>query len=395
MRIACASQPSIIRQAPSAGRNPRLAAIRFLMKRELPGRILSRFTPKIGSSVRPSAPMEDVSRLSLSWRVGRTTISEHWRCWTPKPGEFFPIASRPPKDYRAARENFARPAWDASGTKLIYRSFDDQAQPVAISLWDAGTGESRVLLTGSEGFATALIGGDGRIVWAVTNTSRLLRLDLVRGLTDEILPPLGAGASGADGVGVPGSAILIRGTGFTKTQMALDGDVQLPLVDVAPEGLWVQIPWEYSSLSQAIHKVLIRSQNNPFEGLVSVTVTPRIAPHIATWAGQATGFEYAKAVHADFQSLVSPSSPARPGETVHVYLPGSARSGSSDWRPGSIDASGPSCHAAHVQVGKRRVAAAPNALPGLHGWFDWNLPSRPGHPRQRSSRTPAALLQRA
>src|SRR5258708_37809942 len=226
----------------------------------------------------------------------------------------------PPKDYRAIRDSFAKPVWDASGTKLIYRTFDDQAQPATISLWEAATGASRRIPTRREGFSSAVISGDGRIVWAVTSTNRLLRLDLFTGLTDVILAPLGSG--GADGPGVPGSAILIRGVGFTKTQMALDGDVQLPLVDVVPEGLWVQIPWEYASSSPGIHKVLIRSQNNPFEAVVNVGVVTEIGPHIATWSDPATGTAYAKAVHQDYESLVTPSSPARPGEIVHLYLTG-------------------------------------------------------------------------
>jgi uncharacterized protein (TIGR03437 family) len=43
---------------------------------------------------------------------------------------------------------------------------------------------------------------------------------------------------------------------------------------------------------------------------------------MATWLDSATGKDYAKAIHQDFQSLVTPSSPARPGETIHVYLTG-------------------------------------------------------------------------
>jgi len=237
--------------------------------------------------------------------------------------ERFSIAEMPPKDYRATFfESFAKPVWDASGTKLVYRTFDDHAQPVAISLWEAGTRESRVLLTSSEGFSSAVISGDGRIIWAVTSTNRLLRLDLFTGLTDEILAPLGSVTGGTDGAGVPGSAILIRGAGFTRTQMALDGDFQLPLVDAAPEGLWVQIPWEYASSSRGTRQVLIWSQNNPFEGVVNVVVTPEIELRLATWEDPVTRIGYAKAVHQDFRSLVTPASPARPGETVHVYLTG-------------------------------------------------------------------------
>jgi len=237
-------------------------------------------------------------------------------------GERLSIASMPSRDYRANRESFSKPVWDANGTKLIYRTLDDREQPVAISLWEAGTRASRVVLTSPEGFASAVISGDGGIIWAVTSTNRLLRLDLFTGLTDEILPPLGSVAGGADGPGVPGSAILIRGVGSTKTQMALDGDVQLPLVDAATEGLWVQIPWEYASFPHGAHKVLIRSENNPFEAVVNVGITPGIEPYLTTWEDRATGIRYAKAVHQDFQSLVTPFSPARPGETVHVYLTG-------------------------------------------------------------------------
>src|SRR5258708_36421558 len=139
----------------------------------------------------------------------------------------------PPKDYRAAFGSFAKPVWDTSGTKLIYRTFDDQLQPATISLWEAATGESRVILTSAEGFSSAVISGDGRIVWAVTSTNRLLRLDLFTGLTDVILAPLGSG--GAADPGVPGAAILIRGVGFTKTQRPLGCAVQLPLLAVLPE----------------------------------------------------------------------------------------------------------------------------------------------------------------
>jgi uncharacterized protein (TIGR03437 family) len=236
--------------------------------------------------------------------------------------ELIPVASMPPKHYRATFESFAKPVWDAGGTKLIYRTFDDQAQPVAISLWDAGTRESRVALTSSEGFLGAVISGDGRVIWAVTSTNRLLRLDLFTGLTDEMLSPLGSITRGADGDGVPGSAVLIRGTGFTKTQIAIDGDFKLPLVDAVPEGLWVQIPWEYASFPVGIHKALIRSQNNPFEGLVNITMMPGIEPHFATWNDPVSGIAYAKAAHQDFGSLVTPLSPAHRGETVHVYLTG-------------------------------------------------------------------------
>ncbi len=237
-------------------------------------------------------------------------------------GELLSIAAMPPRDYRAVFGSFAKPAWDASGTQLIYRMFDDQGQPTAISLWEAATRESRVVLASAEGFAEAVISGDGRIIWAVTNSNRVLRLDRESGVTDEILAPLGSITRGVEGEGVPGSALLVRGRGFTKTQTAVDGDVQLPLVDATNEGLWVQIPWEYAASTGGAHTMMVRADGNPFEAPVRFGLTPGIAPHIATWLDAASGMFYAKAVHQDYGSLVVPENPAHRGEIVHVYMTG-------------------------------------------------------------------------
>ncbi|MBI3282404.1 MAG: hypothetical protein HYZ57_21510 [Acidobacteria bacterium] len=238
-------------------------------------------------------------------------------------GEQIAVAAMPPGDFRAAVRSFAIPVWDASGTRLVYRSFDDRAQPSAIALWESGTRQSRVLLTSDEGFSQAIISDDGRIVWAVTETNRLVRLDLSTGTTEEILSPLGSlTGGGPDSAAVPGSALLIRGVGFTNSQKALDGDVQLPRVDETPEGMWVQIPWEYASIAEGSRRIAIRPDHNPFEIVVNIRLTHQVEPHIATWRDPETGIAYAKAAHADFTGLVTSSSPARPGETVHVYLTG-------------------------------------------------------------------------
>jgi uncharacterized protein (TIGR03437 family) len=237
-------------------------------------------------------------------------------------GEQTTVSAMPWKDYRSVSEGFARPVWDGSGTKLAYRRFDDHEQPVEIALWDASTRESRTLLTSAEGFTSTVISDDGRIVWAATTAGELLRLNLIAGETTQILTPLGSVTSGPDGNGVPGSALLIRGAGFTKANAASDGDLRLPLVDATEEGLWVQVPWEHAAVPEGRRRVLIRREGNPFEAVVNLTLTHHIQPNIAQWEDPVTGMSYVKAVHADFRGLVSPSSPARRGETVHVYLTG-------------------------------------------------------------------------
>ncbi len=237
-------------------------------------------------------------------------------------GELIPVAAMPPKDFRAAVESYAKPVWDASGTKLVYRSFDDQGRPSTIAMWEAGTRESRVLLTSDEGFKEAVISDDGGIVWAVTATNRLLRFDVSTGESEEILSPIGSLTSGNNAGAVPGSALLIPGFGFTRSQKALDGDVQFPLSAVDEQGMWVQVPWEYASVPEGTRHLAIRSDNSPFELVVNIRLTHRVEPWMATWRDPATGIDYAKAAHADFSGLVTPSSPARPSETVHVYLTG-------------------------------------------------------------------------
>jgi uncharacterized protein (TIGR03437 family) len=237
-------------------------------------------------------------------------------------GELIPIAAMPPLDFRANTDSVSQPVWDTGGAHLIFRTFDDRQQPTAISLWDSGTRQSSVVLNSAEGFASAVISGDGRIIWAATNMYRLLRLDLATGITDEILSPLGSTPRTIDSFGVPGAAILIPGQGHTKAETAVDGSVSFPIVDAVPEGLWVQVPWEYAALPQAVHKILVRSANNPFEAQITMTITPQPTPHIATFVDPASGLRYAKAVHQDFGSLVTPANPARRGEIIHLYLTG-------------------------------------------------------------------------
>ncbi len=267
--------------------------------------------PKIsgnGAMVAMEAVAEDGSRTVLALDT--------------RSGERFSVAAMPSKKYGAFLDSFAKPRWDANGSQLLYRSYDEQVRPVALSLWDAASRTSRVLLTNAEGFADAAISGDGATVWAVTASNRLLRLDLVNQQTQEILSPLGSSSPRGAGDGVPGSAFLIPGQGFTKAQTVLDGGQQLPVVDTAPEGLWVQIPWEYSSLPRSVHQVLVRSDNNPFEAVIPIPIVPEAEPRIAIWVDPPSGNSYAKAVHQDFQDLVTPANPARPGELIHVYLTG-------------------------------------------------------------------------
>jgi uncharacterized protein (TIGR03437 family) len=232
-------------------------------------------------------------------------------------GEQIPVAAMPSKDFRALFESLSKPVWDLTGTLLLYRSYDDQGQPSALSLWDSGSRSSRVILTNTEGFASAVLSGDGRVVWAVTSVNRLLRLDVSSGSTEEILPPLGS-ITRLDGDGVAGSAFLLHGQGFSDDQVPFDNGNAIPRIGVASDGMWVQIPFEDSATS---HTLTIRGAS-PFEAVVKIQVSAMPEPLIATTGDSIAGTAFAIAPHQDFSDLVSPANPARRGETVHVYMTG-------------------------------------------------------------------------
>ena len=209
-------------------------------------------------------------------------------------------------------------AWDTSGTNLIYRAFDDRGQPASIAIWSAATRQSRTLATHDEGFASIAISGDGGTVWAATQSNRVLRIDAAKGATDEVLPPLGVVTS-VDQIGVPGSAVLLRGSGFTKTQQAFDGSTILPQSDISTDGYWAQIPWEYNAGPATPRTVTVRIPGNPFESIAHVSIHTILQPDFAYVSA---GRGYLKAAHDDFSSLVTTGNPARPGETIHVYMTG-------------------------------------------------------------------------
>jgi uncharacterized protein (TIGR03437 family) len=176
-----------------------------------------------------------------------------------------------------------------------------------------------MLATNTEGFGSAAISGDGRVVWAVTQLNRLLRIDVGSSSADEVLPPLG-GVRSVVGIGVPGSALQLQGQGFTRDQQAFDGTTILPLADATPSSYWLEIPWEYAGDSR--RTILLRSPKNPFETTADISILSGVVPQFARVADKNVGPNVVKAVHQDFSTLVDSSNPARPGETIHVYMTG-------------------------------------------------------------------------
>ncbi|MEP6756276.1 MAG: hypothetical protein ABJA67_12300, partial [Chthonomonadales bacterium] len=110
-----------------------------------------------------------------------------------------------------------------------------------------------------EGYREAIISGDGKVVFAVTEWSQLLRFDLNTGECAELVPRT-PWVQGVYGSGWPGAANHIIGGGFTTETYTPDsypastewGDVwveylgqRMPLLKVSPTEIIYQIPWEF------------------------------------------------------------------------------------------------------------------------------------------------------
>jgi uncharacterized protein (TIGR03437 family) len=206
--------------------------------------------------------------------------------------------------------------WSLSNLHLTY------IEPTRrrIFVWDAHRQFAPVLLAESaEDFTSVVSSADGTVVWAATATGRLHRFDLRAGLTQEILPPLGHTQSGrpasAEGVAVPGSAMLLRGT-FTRDQQVYVAGERWPLSDVNPQGYWFQVPWEWPGAEKTL---LLRTDGNPFEDVVAISYGGVTQPYFPVASGTT---HRVIAAHQDFRGIVSALDPARPGETIHVYMTG-------------------------------------------------------------------------
>ena len=194
-----------------------------------------------------------------------------------------------------------------------------------VQWWDSSTGSIRGLIDDAVQFTEALVSADGGVAWVVAENNWLLKFDLKAGTGVEFLPPLGhssRGISGPDSVRVPGSAVLLPGTFTREQQVTVDGALW-PLSGVNADGYWAQAPWEWRGRAdKKPETLLIRTQRNPFEDVGTVAYDGDTFPNFLRRADVADPRGWILAAHQDFGGLVTPQSPARAGETIHVYMTG-------------------------------------------------------------------------
>lgn len=198
------------------------------------------------------------------------------------------------------------------------------------------------LTTLPNGIQSALLSGDGLVVFAITNQGQLLRFDTQSLATIEIVgrtPSLDQPLSAA----TPGSLIRLTGTGLGSTtsfaaaptaaaplpfQLAglelFLNETPLPLLQVSATEVYAQIPWDFPP-SETPAKLLPRNQTSTFQAPPRQLLVSRLAPKVWSQPSEVPNpFELSQplVLHTGFTSPVTEENPLRPGEIFHVMATG-------------------------------------------------------------------------
>jgi uncharacterized protein (TIGR03437 family) len=201
-----------------------------------------------------------------------------------------------------------------------------------------GTG-LRQITKFSEPVTEIEMSGDGSAAFAVTASNRIVRIVVATTDTTEIVPStpytnvpsangfLNSYVSAYAFVVSRGTVTSVGGSGFaTDAQSApppfplsLDGaelhvnGSRVPIAGVSPESVAYPAPWNLPDTPVDVEVWVLSASASPFIPGFEVEPSPPALYMLSRPAGPLL------AVHQDFSSLVSNTSPAQPGEVIHVY----------------------------------------------------------------------------
>jgi uncharacterized protein (TIGR03437 family) len=226
---------------------------------------------------------------------------------------------------RVLDENGYDPHISADGTLILFRA------PAAVSgasqvflIRSDGSGRQQVTRE-PEGIESSVLSGSGGIAWVVTNTGRLLQLDLNSGLRREFIGPVAAvleapfTAHTQPGLLAPFAA---PGQPLTVPASVSAGDsiearmeeLSVPVISVENGLVTLQVPWE-AELYRAYGIALYGRADTGWTGAAGKVQVYQLQPRFLL---SADGI-YALAAHEGFDSVVTQEQPAHPGEIVHLY----------------------------------------------------------------------------
>ncbi len=210
---------------------------------------------------------------------------------------------------------------DGSTILFLSEPTDKTIPPQVFLMSIDGTGR-RAVTSEPEGIAQAVLSGNGGVVWAQTQTGRLLKFDLATGVRTQYTEPLAAFLNPftslydptfrliSYGNMTPGEVVSVAASVMPGERVEITVVSQrAPVVSVEPQRVVFQIPWAIQTNS----------------GLSEAAVSIR-KPDSRSWNGdtvyaiiQGSQPALTSAVHQDFSGLIVPAKPAQAGEIVHLF----------------------------------------------------------------------------
>ncbi|HWQ56519.1 MAG TPA: hypothetical protein VN442_22725 [Bryobacteraceae bacterium] len=228
--------------------------------------------------------------------VYQTRTERHLRVVDIASGRIWPLGPD-------TRDNWA-PNLSSDGQHVLYLSRIGKTPQVFFSRRD-GT-EWKQLTALDSGAREAVLSGDGRTAWVATGDGAILRIDTGTGAAEQRIAPIPQVDSPLNGA--IGSVVSLVGSGFAGVESVKIAGRAVPLDAVYPDQIYFQTPWD---LTEATDSEIAFDAGDPaFDAAFPFNVRSQ-------WP-VASGV----VIHEDFGSLVTESSPARPGEVLHLYVMG-------------------------------------------------------------------------
>lgn len=233
--------------------------------------------------------------------------------------------------------DFYQPVLSSDGRGVLFLTtsrFDDSgflgpAQAYLVNI--DGTG-LRPVTQDPAGIKLAILSGNGRVAFALTNAGRLLRIDIDSGQQTELLPrtlSFDSAFNCLTGPSVAGSLRTMGGLAYDDEPVRiLFDEVEAPIVSTRPGEVLFQIPWELAGRT-ATMRVETSLPPGPFKQPEFRTQLGfggnygcifSLPAEYGTSAGY--GFlPYSLAFGTDYR-LITPDNPAKPGGIVNFYATG-------------------------------------------------------------------------
>ncbi len=209
------------------------------------------------------------------------------------------------------------PQLSDDGTRLLVLSVQGAGGLPQLHLLETSPMTRRQVTSEQEGISTAVLSGDGRVVWALTRRGRLMRIDtdslavtqLTKPLPGLFLPVYSARTDRWHPwviQGTPGQPFALPAAVMPgeSLEISIDGRAA-PVFSIEPQLVRFQLPWTL-----------------PTGGELSLTLRK---PGTPDWFGSHRALLYEvwpsfeSVAHQDFRGPVTRESPARPGEILHLF----------------------------------------------------------------------------